>query len=235
MVCSETSGKGEMQVTHTLHRLKSDLKHARESLWGQTETPPADYIIMTMACQGFNEQDSARRLKKSLALLAEHTPVNISNGEESIHTKATRKELEDNIGDTSYVAAVFDDPGLLIAALKSLAEADLGMSVVVTGNPDQTWPLIERAGLGAHTINLSLGVFGNTDSLPSSEVQALIMMCGHGLITPQLAERIIEHVAAGDMNPEEGAREMASFCTCGIFNTSVAAAILRHGLGGVSR
>ncbi len=218
-------------MTHTLHRLYSDLVGSDHASGKEDGEPPGDYIVMIMACQGFNESGSAPKLRKALDILAAHDPVNMANGEDGIFTGVTPTQLRNDIEETSYVAAAYDQPEQLVQALSQLKEADLGLSVVVTGNPQQTWPLIERADLRPHTVNVSLGVHGRVDNLPEPDIQALTMMCGHGLITPQLAKNRAAAVNAGDITPEEGAREMAGMCTCGVFNTAVARAILREYLG----
>ena len=61
---------------------------------------------------------------------------------------------------------VFDNRANMGAALKELAEAELGLSVVVSGLFDQVAESCRRAGTGAHTVNHSLGFWGNQEKLP---------------------------------------------------------------------
>jgi hypothetical protein len=63
--------------------------------------------------------------------------------------------------------------------------------------------------------------------LPDQYVLALTTMCGHGLISGNFAKKMIDIVKERRLTPEKAARYMAKFCTCGAFNTSRAAHILR--------
>lgn len=48
----------------------------------------------------------------------------------------------------------------------------------------------------------------------------LSTMCGHGMISHQLARKMIDWVKEGRRTPEEAVTYLSRFCSCGIFNTS---------------
>ncbi len=212
---------GGIDVTHTLHRLRMNRG---------PEGGAGDYIVMVMAAQGFNETGSEERFRRVLRILADHDPVNLADDNQgSIHTGETVDALEANVKDTAYISAVFNDRGALLEVLRELAGADLGLSVVVTGDPADTWPTIREAGLDIHTVNLSLGSCGASEELPSEPVLALVSMCGHGLVSPAFAGDILRKVREGLLDARGGALELASVCTCGMFNVTLAEEILLSG------
>ena len=51
-------------------------------------------------------------------------------------------------------------------------------------------------------------------------------MCGHGMISHNLAKKMMELVREGRRTPQQAAICMARFCTCGVFNPSRAMRIL---------
>lgn len=208
-------------MTHTLHRFRMRRKLDEDS---------ADYIVMVMAAQGFNDNGAEVKLRQALDILAACDPVNLADDNwGGIYTGETVEGLKDKITGTAYIAAVFADPWQLRVALLHLGVANLGLSVVVTGEPQETWPLIRGVGLDIHTINLSLGVWGNTDRLPPRPILALTSMCGHGLISPAFARDVARRVGSGRLSPREGALELASVCTCGMFNVTEAELLLTRG------
>lgn len=214
-------------MTHSLHR-STVLEMGRPD---GAPREPRDYVVMIMACQGVNEEGASEGLRRGMEILLAHDPINLSDGESSIFSGATPEVLSEAIRDTSYVAAVYADPERLVDALKDLAAEDAGPSVVVTGDPGELEPLLARAGLSAHTINLSLGQAGTGPLPPEGPVRDLALMCGHGLVAPAYIRRIADRIAAGTQSPDAGAEELAALCTCGIFNVPLAARLL-EGAGG---
>ena len=113
-------------MTHTLHRR------------GNRESLDCDYIVFTMSAKGFNETGSADKNAGFLRILLKHQPVNYGDMVTgNCHVKSP-EEIFDNIQDTSIIHGVFTDPEVVSGILKDLKEADLGISVVVTGVHDET-------------------------------------------------------------------------------------------------
>ncbi len=113
---------------------------------------------------------------------------------------------------------VFDDRDNMEAALKELAEAELGLSVVVSGLFDEVAECCRRAGTRAHTVNHSLGFWGRTQKLPPREIVEITTMCGHGLVAPGLVWDRAERIRRDDISVGAACQEMRRMCICDIFN-----------------
>jgi len=113
---------------------------------------------------------------------------------------------------------VFDDRDKMEAALKELAEAELGLSVVVSGLFDEVAECCRRAGTRAHTVNHSLGFWGRTEKLPPREILEITTMCGHGLVAPSLVWHLAERIRRDVLSAAAGCQEMGKMCICDIFN-----------------
>jgi hypothetical protein len=188
-----------------------------------------DFTIMCMAAQGYNDQGASEKLKEIYRLVAASNPDNLAN--DAIggrYTGYTDEELLEHMGDKSYVSAAFADRSHLKDALIKIKEADLGLSVVVTGNYETVFTVLKEVGLKPHTVNMSLGIFGNIEKVPEKEITAISAMCGHGMVTRQRIENSIKKVKSKERSPEEAGKELASTCTCGIFNPRLAAQILER-------
>jgi hypothetical protein len=113
---------------------------------------------------------------------------------------------------------VFDSRDKMEGALRELAEAELGLSVVVSGLLDEVAECCRRAGTRAHTVNHSLGFWGRTERLPPREVLEITTMCGHALIAPSLVWHLAERVRRDDLSAGAACQEMRKMCICDIFN-----------------
>jgi hypothetical protein len=193
-------------VTHTLHRR------------GDRQSLNQDYIVFTMSAKGFNEEGSAEGMKKFLGILLRHRPVNYGDMlTGNCHVKS-QEEILGNIQSTSVVHGVFTDEAEVVKVLQELKEADLGISVVVTGIHEETEKSCRQGGLAKHTVENSLGIFGQYRKLPADEVLQLTTMCGHGMVPANLVERVLTQVKRGKKTLREGALELTRPCHCGIYN-----------------
>lgn len=78
-----------------------------------------------------------------------------------------------------------------------------------------------------HTVNLSLGIWGQTEDLPKGGVLELNTMCGHGMVAVSLIEHSIKMIKNGQWTPERAGEELFRCCVCGIINVNRAAEIFR--------
>jgi hypothetical protein len=147
-----------------------------------------------------------------------------------IHRTANFREIKSCEDIEGIGHAVYTNKDDIIGLLKELKEADLGLSIVVSGVFEETFDACERAGIEPHTVNMSLETWGKTELLPKSPVLELCTMCGHAMIAPKLAETLMDRVKRGGMTPEEAAVELGKQCTCNIFNTARAAEIIRSNI-----
>jgi hypothetical protein len=84
-----------------------------------------------------------------------------------------------------------------------------------------------------HAIEYTLGFHGDTTRLPDRETLSISTMCGHGLVSPNFAKKMVTHVKEGRIDPEDATRTMAKFCVCGVFNTTRAMGILKNAKKGL--
>jgi len=203
-------------MTHTLHRR------------GDRESLNCDYIVFTMSAKKFNEEGSAEKMRSFLKILLDHHPVNFGDMQTGNGYVKSREEIFDHIQSTSIVHGVFTDPRVVIETLKDLRSADLGLSVVVTGLHDSTEDCCCQSSLQKHTVEHSLGIFGQMRKLPSDEILQLTTMCGHGMVPANLIERVIVEIKKGKKSMKEGALELTRPCVCGIYNPIRAERLLQR-------
>jgi len=193
-------------------------------------------VVLIMAAKGITREGAAPKLRQCMEVLLRHNPVNWGNIETGNAQSATRQQVLAGIRDGTLVHAVYTDPGAVASVLKELKGLDTGLSVVVSGLMDDVGECARQAGLEPHTVHLSLGVHGNTASLPDEPaVMAVNTMCGHGMVSFNLIKRLADDVARGTLTAAEAATTMARNCHCGIFNLHRATELLRELAGSKRR
>lgn len=203
-------------MTHTLHR-----RGARAAL-------ATDWVVIAMAARRGGPPDAAERLRDFLRLALARRPVNWGDMRQGGRFGIPTADLIAGLDARSLVHAVFTDVGRVADLLADLRRADLGLSVVVSGLLDGAANACREAGLdpGRATVQLSLGSWCRRGGLPADDVLETVTMCGHGLVSAALVESTAAAVAAGRMSADEGARRLATPCSCGVFNPERAAALL---------
>ena len=106
----------------------------------------------------------------------------------------------------------------MFKVIKKIHEMDLGLSVVISGLIDNVIDMANELDIKPHTVNLSLEVWGNVETLPPEDVLEVVTMCGHGLVASGLVEKYIEDVTKGKISPRKAAEKVAHPCVCGFFN-----------------
>lgn len=194
-------------MTHSLHRE------------GSEESLAKDYVILITPAIRINDKGSKEKLKRSLRILREEGVTNIGDVEHgSILGDLDWNSLEAYMGDGKRIRASISDKETLIKILKRHREENVGLSVTVSGLIKDIYDLSKDARLKPHTINMSLGVWGRTELLPSDEVLQVTTMCGHHMISRYLVEDLLSRVRAGIMSSEKAADTIGGLCVCGIFN-----------------
>ena len=202
-------------MSHTLHRSGD-----RQSLAG-------DWVVLAMTASGINRAGSAPRLRRFLELASRHNPVNLGDIRTGSTFSQTRKRLLEAITDGTVLHAVFSSTRDVASFLTDLKAEDLGISIVVSGLLDTCRRIAARTGLKPHTVAVSLGIWGRTETLPGPSLLEVTSMCGHGMIPGRLVEKLAEEVASGALGAREAAARLARPCVCGIFNPRRAAALVR--------
>ena len=142
-------------MTHSLHRR------------GTAESLSEDYVLLCLPAIGMNDDGHDPKLQEFLRIALRHDPKNI--GAITKGNMYSHKPEEVVAAAHGIVHAVFDNQNTVTQFLRELKEADLGMSVVVSGIFENVDECLEKAGLKHHTANFSLGIWGKTEKLPSND------------------------------------------------------------------
>jgi hypothetical protein len=203
-------------MSHTLHRR------------GSEQSFKQDFVLFAMAAKGVNEVGSNQKLKTFLEIVRACGPVNMGDMKTGNRFIVSPETVVDNAQDTSIVHGVFDDREKFIRAMKAVKDADLGISVIVTGLLDDVRECCRETDLKPHTCETSLGIWGQKERLPDEDVLRLSTMCGHGQVPFNLIKKAIEEIKSGRRTTREAAEGLAKPCQCGVFNTTRAAAVLEE-------
>lgn len=201
-------------MTHTNHRR------------GNREALKRDYVVLMMTQKGVNVEGGRAKLQKFFDLARTRGALNMSDGKRNTVHVLGYEDLYEGTVDHAVSHAVFRDPRTLAGFLADLREAELGISVVVSGLFDITTRCCEEAGLTPHTIEYSGGVWGRTGKLPGEPEMEVTTMCGHGMVPGQLVDHLVGLVGEGRIDAHEAAMRMTKLCICGVFNPERAAEIV---------
>jgi len=218
-------------MTNTLHR------------YGNAESFDDDYVIFAIPCKGKNDEGAVDKLKVFLSICAKHAPTNMGNSDygsyrpsnklgPSVHWKRELTPDHDGVISgvhrTATAAAVFDSSEKAEACLRELIDADLGLSVNVSTSVDGAKELATKCESERHSVEYSLGFIDRHDLLPDRRVLELSTMCGHGMVSSNLAKKMLDMVREGRRSPDEAAVTMARFCPCGVYNPTRAKRLLEE-------
>ena len=218
-------------MTNTLHR------------YGQSESFNDDYIIFAIPCKGKNDAGAVEKLKSFLTICAKHNPINMGNGNRS--SMAPQKQLKPSVhwnriqandwekviegikkpGTASAVFATEEDAN---ACFREVIEADFGLSVNMSTSVENAKKLASRNTIKRHSVEYSLQVNDPHDHLPNSQILGLATMCGHGMVSFNLARKMLDMVREGRRTPSQAAATLVRFCPCGIYNPVRATRLLEE-------
>ncbi len=203
-------------MTHSLHRE------------GDAKSLENDYVILITPAIGVNDKGSGPKLKRCLKILLEEGVANIGDVEHgSVMADLDSATLESYLGDGKRIRACVSDMDKLKKIVGRLKEEDLGLSLTVSGLIENIYSISKELDIKPHTINMSLGVWGRTDLLPSSDVLELTTMCGHHMISRNLVENAISKIKEGKTSPKKATEKMGKLCVCGIFNPDRCESLLK--------
>lgn len=202
-------------MSHTLHRE------------GSAESLSHDYIVLAMPCQGRTIEGSGEKLRRFMDIAQKYHPVNLGNSKADNSHNIPYSELWERTKDGGICHAVLTTPEDLLGLLTELKEADMGISIVVSGLMDAVGECCHNAGLTPHTVNMSLGIYGKTEKLVPDREREVTTMCGHGMVTGDLVLEKVNAIRKGRSTPEKAAEELTKLCICGIFNPERCAVLLK--------
>ena len=208
-------------MSHSLHR------------YGTSESLKNDFCIYTRAAKGVNRDNCGDKLRRTLSIYLSEKIVNFGSSHAGRNYLAglNPEEYAKTLDNSYGVIATFSDAEAVKGVLSKMKEADLGISVVVSGLIDEVTQIAASAGLKPHTATLSLGIYGKQAKLPAPEVLEITTMCGHSLVGSTLAATVIAKVKDQKITPNQGALLLSRPCPCGIFNTERCAELLAKQTG----
>ena len=198
-------------MTHSLHRE------------GDREKLNRDFCVFIYPARGFNNKGSGPKVSKLFEIYYANEPSNCSSTSlrQNLYSEVTPEEMLEAIrrdADSARAYATFDSREKVKNLLIQMKEANLGISIMVSGMIDKVREIAAEAGLAPHTINLSLGVHGRTDRLPPADIRQFTTMCGHAVVAPNLVRQAIRRVKTGKRTTWEASLELAKPCACAIFS-----------------
>ena len=208
-------------MTNTLHR------------YGNSASFRDDYILFAIPCRGKNDQGAVEKQRAFLRICVRHRPANLGNGnfgsyQPSPHLNPTAHWRRDYSQDyesviaavkkPGTVAAVFDNKENALTCLREVIQADLGLSINMSTSVEGAQECCRSTGITRHSVEYSLGFWDRHDHLPNSQVLELSTMCGHGMVSFNMAKKMLDMVREGRRTPDEAVLTLARFCPCGVYN-----------------
>jgi len=219
-------------MTNTLHR------------YGNADSFNDDYIVFAIPARGINDKNAVEKQRRFLEIARKYNPVNMGDASHgaifhpskdlnpSVHWRREDERDFDTVVNCvscpSTVSAVFNNADSVVAFIQELKQADLGLSINISASLDKAQECARRAGLERHSVEYSLGFFGQTDRMADRQTLELATMCGHGMLSSNFVSKLVEWVKQGRRSPEQASATLARFCSCGIFNPSRACRLLEE-------
>lgn len=193
-------------MSHSLHRS------------GSIESQKKDFVWFMYQTKGVNDKNVKPKMLAYIEAAERQHSENWGDVKTGPITRFNSQVIKDNLSDKSRIRGVFTSREQVIGFLKEVKADNLDQSCVITGVLSEVIPCCKEAGVTPHSINFSLGVWGNKGILPDEDILAITTMCGHHMIPPKFVKYIIDQVDKGRMTEQEGANRLSNFCYCGIFN-----------------
>lgn len=218
-------------MTNTLHR------------YGSANSFRDDYIIFAMPSVGKNDEGAIEKLRTFLKICARHSPSNIgASGMSSyqpsrdlkptVHwSRETDPDFESvikNVKKAGTAGAVFDSREKAVACLRDVIDADLGLSVNISTSVEGAKEAGHACGIPRHSVEYSLGFADPKDHLPGGQILELATMCGHGMVSFAMAQKMLDMVREGRRTPEQAVATLTRFCPCGVYNPSRALRLIEE-------
>lgn len=195
-------------MTNTLHR-----RGSRDSLKN-------DYVIFCTPAKSINAEGSSSKIQEFIRICLKYRPVNMGDGRQGniLQKDMDVEKFLSKQKDGEGIAAVFTDLETLRKVVEELIQADLGISINISGLLDEVQTCCRKVGIERHSVEHSLGVWGSKDRLPEREIMEVNTLCGHGMVSFNLIRKMVEYVRLRRLTPKGAANIMARCCECGVFN-----------------
>lgn len=201
-------------MTHTLHRR------------GNLESLKRDFLILCCPAKGYNYGWYIEQAREFFRIALKYKPVNGGDMKTGNFLSTDPQTIIDGTTNT-ILQLTFDDKEQLTGFVRELKEADLGISVVITGVIEEVNDIVAAAGLSPiHTREFSLGTHGRLRMMPEYEVLEFTTMCGHAMIASEVVKKMVVDARKGRVTMREAAVQMGKCCSCGNFNVNRAVELL---------
>lgn len=194
-------------MTHSLHRR------------GDRESLKEDFVVLGCPATGVNKKNSAPNTRTFLSICYKHGPINLGDMKTGNIYNTTMDDILSRVSDGTIVQCTFDNREKIVSLLKDLKENRPGISVIISGVTDVVQQCMDEAGMGRiHSLEYSLGTWGQTEKLPDFQILETVTMCGHAMIAGDLVRKMVRDVKRGRRTVEDACFELARGCTCGNYN-----------------
>lgn len=204
-------------MTNTLHRQ------------GSPEELEGDYVIFTSIAKEI-KPGSAPQIHEFLKICNKYGPVNIGSSKYGsvLQDDVEFIDLIENLKDGSTSGAVFTDVETLQKVVADLVEANLGISINISGLLVGAHECCQKSGIQRHSVEQSLGFWGATDRLPERDVLEINTLCGHGMVSFNYIRKMMDEVKMRRLTPKKAAYILGKCCECAVFNTERAEKLLNR-------
>ena len=203
-------------MSHTLHRR------------GTPESLAKDYVVFAMSAKGVNADNSKNALREFLEIVDKYNWVNMGDMKTGGYFLVGKQAIMEGVQDTSIVHGVFRSKEDMKAAVRELKDADLGVSITISGILEEVRDGIMTEGIEPHTVEVSMGIHGRTDKLPEDDLLQITTMCGHGMVSQTLVRQMLMDIKRGKRTSKQAGEYLATPCVCGVFNPCRAQEILEE-------
>lgn len=193
-------------MTHTLHRR------------GSLDSLENDFCWLVYYTKSINDKNILEKFRQVTDIAIKAGSVNWGDIKSGSILEKSKEELMEKLTVLSRVRGTFTSQEQVIDFLRMMKKADLELSITISGLMDKVFDACKRVGLKPHSVNLSLGVWGKKELLPSEEILEVTTMCGHHMVSPRLVEELVKDVRNGRISAEEVGVKLAQQCPCGVFN-----------------
>ncbi|HEY4655444.1 MAG TPA: hypothetical protein VIH22_13075, partial [Cyclobacteriaceae bacterium] len=126
------------------------------------------------------------------------------------------------------VSAVFASEEQALGCLKEVVEADFGISVNMSTSVENAQRAAETCGIKRHSVEYALAFNDPHDHLPNSQILGLSTMCGHGMVSFNMARKMLDMVREGRRTPQQAVTTLMRLCPCGVYNPERAKRLLEE-------
>jgi hypothetical protein len=141
-------------MTNTLHRQGNPAQLKR------------DYVIFAHITSGINKDGSGPKVQEFIRICLKYHPVNLGRVKQGniLQHDITAEVLLANGKDGFSASAVFTDLDTLQNVIAELIDADLGLSINISGLLDGVQECCHKLGIERHSAEQSLGFWGGEGS-----------------------------------------------------------------------